>query len=308
MILYSRINSSRKKEFQLLTRILEEEGTKHVEKLSLSPESQDFLYSFLAKYELLNRIEESLPFQIVKCSKDKQSDVRFDFVEGETLFWQMENLFIQEKWEQLEELVEKYKKDIVYRLPSTSYSPSKERIEIFGNSLEKSSSWVQPGILDLNFDNLIQIGKRETVLFDYEWVWDFALPADYIIFRAITNFVYSLAGKGYYVGQLEEMFNLVMHEDFIDAEYNFNSYVNGKMFTKETFTKIHYTFQELILPPVDYIQEQDKKFHIMQEEIDAQRNQIHDLKTELARWKEVTSRLPVKAAIKSTSLLKKLRK
>ncbi len=62
--------------------------------------------------------------------------------------------------------------------------------KIFGPDLYenfKDSRCVHPGLLDCNFDNLID-NKGSVTVIDYEWCFDFCLPYDYLLGRALMWF------------------------------------------------------------------------------------------------------------------------
>jgi len=135
------------------------------------------------------------------------------------------NTFISEL-EKFQNLLEKF--------PSENNTLSSDFINIFGDFSKKQNyRLLYPGVLDLNFDNIIKDKKGNLHLIDYEWTFNFAIPTRYILYRSIFNIFIELRylqNKDITLETIENHFQFTLDEikTYLKWEENFQRYVLKK--------------------------------------------------------------------------------
>ncbi len=234
MIIYSKHNLNRKKEFQLLTTIERENSFLFSAKTSLRKESDIFLNSFFSKYENLL----SANFSIIPVKPQRINDTKIKFEYKEDIF--LEGLLLKsvikgdrEKFLKLSDNYLSFiKKNKIIEQPL-----SEEFKKIFGNYTKEKILCLHVGCIDLNLDNIIYDRKKnEYALIDYEWTFNFPIPYDYIIYRSFFYFYFK--NRAYNPNRIisfDELLKFlgVQKKDYFgDFEYNFQKYVQGNNFTQ----------------------------------------------------------------------------
>ena len=82
--IFAKYNRTRKPQFQIRTRILEENGKRYVEKAALTEASGAHIGSMEEKHEKLSKVNPEVHVLEPHFSEDKQA-VRFEFLTGKTL-------------------------------------------------------------------------------------------------------------------------------------------------------------------------------------------------------------------------------
>lgn len=231
MIVYSRYNSGRKKEFRLLTTIEKsEDGTLFSSKRAQVKEAIPFLNSLILKHNLLEKNNFSV--KPLKFKKSDDSKINFEFSHHKSLANLLLQALVRKDRNGFLEIVEEYVK--VIRKNKISKQPlSGEFQKIFGEYCGEDMECLRPGCLDLNFDNMRYDDKNSSYyLLDYEWTFDFPIPYKYVIFRALNDFYYkNRAYNPHEIVRLDELlnhFNIQEKEIFISFEYNFQKFVLGE--------------------------------------------------------------------------------
>ena len=83
-VIYIKYNRTRKEEFQIKTEILEENGTKWVEKSALTEAGKAHIRSFRDKYEALKKQHVNIQAAEPQISEDGRT-ARFAYLTGKTL-------------------------------------------------------------------------------------------------------------------------------------------------------------------------------------------------------------------------------
>lgn len=251
MIIYSKFNNSRKKTFQLITKIEEDDGFISVTKESLYQESNNFLNSLIDKYNFL--IKNNFCFQPIKPIKISNSKVKFKYINKPTLdyllFYYLKN---KDKDNFIKLIDNYYQKIIKHSVNKKIYSTEYKKIFGETNSNYKAKALTN-GCLDLNFDNII-INNNKWILIDYEWVFEkIPIPIKYIFFRAITSFYNSYIEYNpnlfISINYFFKEYNITKTDQikFIKYEYNFQKYVNKGNFLQNTsLTKYKENYNLLI--------------------------------------------------------------
>lgn len=175
-------------------------------------------------------------------------EAEFAFIEGtslERIFWRA--VKAGDKSKVLEILAQLVK--LVESLPETDLKASDLPAyqKVFGKPLTAEKSYAKPGLIDVNFDNLIVDEAGRWRLIDYEWCFDFPVPKKYIVGRTLWwffgirygNILRAFSGSQNlldlsdglvvpdYVYQAYRHYFEQM-DDLLEVEWAFQSYVLGK--------------------------------------------------------------------------------
>lgn len=188
-ILYVKFNKERKREYALMTEVVKRGSTLYVRKVA-KKEAEEFLSTFVKKYNKLSKIKTSL--KIVKAKKINSCTIEFPYIHGVSLLQKLSNIHNQEIF--LNE-IKKYV-DLIDSLPKSRKYLDKRFFNTFGEfQKEKKYEVIDSGLLDISFENLLEDKNGLLHLIDYEWTFDFPIPRDYILFRSflylITNISYN---------------------------------------------------------------------------------------------------------------------
>jgi hypothetical protein len=174
MIIYSKFNTSRKSEYQLLTTIEIIDDIKYSYKKALKNEAKPFLESLIKKHDLLNK--ENLPFDLVKVERTSDG-MRFNYIEGETLDAKLFRAIAKREKSKIIRVLLDFK-DIIDRCNIQKSTLGEEFREIFGENEPITKECLLSGCIDLTLDNFIVNKENKCVLIDYEWVFPFPVPVD----------------------------------------------------------------------------------------------------------------------------------
>ncbi|KOS66606.1 hypothetical protein AEA09_17870 [Lysinibacillus contaminans] len=200
-ILSVRYNTKRNKKFQIKTIIFEENKKKAVKKEALNEAAKSHIKNMYLNYKLL----EHSSFKLVEPILEKDTII-FPFIDGVSFDSILLKDVIEKNRDEFFNKIYWYK-TLLEKEEVVDFVQSENFINIFGNhsSLSVKKAIKIPNI-DLNFDNLL-ITNEEIIVIDYEWVFNFPLPINFILYRSILVFInkYSLYFENFM--KKEEIFN-----------------------------------------------------------------------------------------------------
>lgn len=233
-IIYSKFSNERDRKFAVRTDILEEDGRRFVKKSAVYPEGKQHETNMLRWYEALSKMYEKAPFTCNLCEKG-ENGVFFEYVNGKTLEEALDELLAADRVQEAQEHLIKYA-SIVQELHSQdTFEMTEEFRKVFGDiqeepqgSLWKEWKCAKITNIDLVCGNLILAEKPVAV--DYEWTFDFPIPALFLVYRIIFYY-----GKTHVhrvcvdVDAVFEKFGITEKEKMIFAEMekHFQSYICG---------------------------------------------------------------------------------
>ncbi len=235
---YIKYNCTRKDRFQIRTVISGEKGTggdtRHVEKSALTHEGAGHIRAFKDNCLALNRQHVRLKFPEPHMSGDGQS-AGFPYLMGETLSERLGQAVMggQAPVEAVRQAME-----IVLQVHDSCRSPfavTEEFEAVFGQLPDRMpAGWESLEIsnIDALFENILLVGQ-EWFCLDYEWVFSFPVPVEYIKYRILYYFFRRyrslLTGYGNAGDWLGE-FGITERaaEIYENMEKNFQNYVHGE--------------------------------------------------------------------------------
>lgn len=249
-LIYAKYSNNRRKKFQIKTAIYKELDKKIVNKVAIYDEGIEHLKNIEQNY--ISLCNEYKNCKINQCMKREKNSLSFKYEEGITFDKLLLKLL---EYNELEKFIDKlfwYKellKDFSFKKLDKFYF-TKEFKNIFGDEYDKglqNYDTLKVSNIDMNFDNIVMDDDKITII-DYEWVYTFPIPIDYIIYRAILTFYNS-------------------NYNFIKNKISFNEILrimNIEEFSEIYGEKIHKTFQYYVLAekenmPKDYMSNYEKK-------------------------------------------------
>lgn len=238
-ILYIKFNSERRPESRISTSIIEKNGQKYALKRPMTPAARAHIDRMPENYGLLREAYDGP----VPVSAEKDGDgVRFPFVTGRPLITEEEILeeISAHPGERPQDVVISLVRKLLgkvlsYRTPLSDFQISGEFQRVFPSFRERKEKKEKsfPLInIDSNFDNFLYAGDS-LVCIDYEWVFRFPVPVDYVRFRTCLYFynkheafLRSLFMQEEFLGALG--FDAEDRALYLKMEDNFQFYVHGQ--------------------------------------------------------------------------------
>lgn len=226
---YEKYNRIRKEEYRIKTEISEKCGEKYVRKTALNKMAAKHVSD-------LKKNEEKWKgyFPNIRGTKGSWKDEEYfsPYIDGtdlDVIFYGYRNdlnLFIERYCYYAENFLKPLASDLV------PFSASDEFITVFGKSYPFNRKSLKYTNVDLIFSNLKLTSDGQLYCFDYEWVFDFLIPYEYVIWRSASQlykkymiYLKNRISKSDFfseIGLLKE--NCVIYERM---ENNFHTYVYG---------------------------------------------------------------------------------
>ncbi len=231
---YVKYSNERCPELCINTKITEnEKGEKQVIKSPMY-DGKKHISDMAENCRKINEIYGESGFRAAECHIENGSAV-FEFIKGITLKEKLEQVMEGNDIHTAFMLMD----DIRQRLENNKYTKDFVRTEqfdeIFGTKpLPNGLKAMDFCCFDMAFDNLI-INEKGINIIDYEWCFDFPVPIDYIIYRAMKLYI-ELNNRT----ELKERdiygymgYNSRLAEAFDSFEENFQQYVSKDAFTTQ---------------------------------------------------------------------------
>lgn len=226
-IIFAKYNRNRLPRFQTVTKIVEDcNGIRYAIKEPLSEESNEHINNIIYNYHLLKN------YKNIKINKPKKENnyIIFQMEKGLSLDKLLLETILNQDEYKFEHYVDIFiayidtcvsKKNVIFR-------PSKEFISVFGEWLDDDpQDIIQIANIDLIFENIFIKNNKFTII-DYEWVFDFNIPKNYIIWRAFNQFC-----SNNLESIISEKFknilnNKIKNKSYFENEIKFQNYVYGE--------------------------------------------------------------------------------
>ncbi len=282
---YIKYNRTRKGRFQIKTVI--SGYPRHVEKSALTQEGARHIRSFRDNCRILNRQHVRLKFAEPGMTGDGQG-AGFPYLTGENLSEQLGRAIMggQAPVEAVRQAM-----DMVLAVQDSCRRPfdtTEEFEEVFGQLPERvPEGWESLEIsnIDALFENILLVGE-EWFCLDYEWVFSFPVPVEYIKYRILYYFFrrYKSLLTGYGdAGTWLREFGITERaaEIYGAMEQNFQNYVHGE--NQKIYLENYYG-ETLHLEDMAGL---EKELARRQELIDSLRQQLEDKDVTIGKISEV---------------------
>lgn len=218
--IFSKYSNQRSSKYQIRTDILEDElGNRKIHKIALTNEATEHIRNIYDHYINLSKYYETNLINIPKCSLNNNT-VELEYANGITLSEILDELYTDKKYDDIVALLKEYKHRIVAN-KGKDFIKTTEFINVFGDAnVPSSAEAIDISDIDIIFDNIIVSDKviegsmtNDSVVIeelinehkpehntedllsksvscawsviDYEWAFDFAVPVNFIVYRAL---------------------------------------------------------------------------------------------------------------------------
>ncbi|MCM1273177.1 MAG: class I SAM-dependent methyltransferase [Clostridium sp.] len=225
--IYTRYSVERSRDKQIRTSIINEDGRKCVAKHPYTESSREYVKGIYDSYNKLKERTGKAAFDINKCSQSG-NDVVFEYILGHTLEVALDEAWNKDK-KSFYALLDEYKNRVYAAFPTKDFAATEDFNRVFGETaFGKTLEAAAPVDVDLIFGN-IMINDRWTII-DYEWTFDFLVPLNYILYRAVFDYAYKNDRRSYLWD--ENLYGYLGLDDNECEQYKkmdarFHKYVNG---------------------------------------------------------------------------------
>lgn len=188
-IIYVKYSNDRNDDYKIKTQIVEdEEENRSVIKSSMSEKGKQHIQSIYGHYKVFQQMFEGTRFVINKCSL-RQDSIQMEYITGKSLLEILDGYLEKKELEQFVALIKDYADAVRGLYPVKCDNCKSEKfIAVFGNVEIPTGIQVGDYVnIDMIFENII-VNDMWNVI-DYEWSFDFQIPVNFIIFRAIYYYL-----------------------------------------------------------------------------------------------------------------------
>ena len=237
-IIYSKYSNDRRREFAIRTDICcDNRGVKKVYKTAMFPEGKQHLEHMHDYY-----INMKTDVELAECNLKADGRLEFEYLEGTPLDEILDDLLLKGEKEKLEEVLLKYIRNIYEKSCDCDFFVSQPFKEIFGDvELPGTLKCARFTNIDMILSNVLRHGRQEKLI-DYEWAFDFPIPAHYVAFRVLHYYIYSnshreiLADRNLY--EKAEISDEEI-EEYMKMENHFQQFIlNGRAKFHQLYTMI----------------------------------------------------------------------
>ncbi len=237
-IIYTKYSNERTPEFAVKTDIIKYDDKHKV--VRKSPADNKALPHVKKMIRWRDELKETFKNTVItpcECSwNDESQGVDFEFVKGVSLEKKLDMYLQNEEYDKLKAALEEYF-EICRSAADKEFTSSDDFEKVFGKPefCNKYKSFNVSDI-DMIFANIL-ISDDNWSLIDYEWCFDFPVPVDFVLYRALHYYVYTykfrevLVDKGIFslLGESKKDIPL-----FIEMEKKFQKYIEGNMVAVRT--------------------------------------------------------------------------
>ncbi|MBD5095952.1 MAG: glycosyltransferase [Lachnospiraceae bacterium] len=255
--IFCKISNDRALEFQITTKIQEDEdGKKFVYKYANFDEGEAHIRKIAENYDRLSEKYAGTEIVFAKaCAYEK--GIRIEYIEGESFDSVLAELLNTGETEKFAELVDKYFESLF--VDSTEFIPTEQFEKVFGNGQYFEG---QPAVRNIDIDGLfanVIYSNGKWIFYDYEWVFDFLVPIEFVKYRIIFLYFMQFISKCDKSIDFYRRFGIDREKNSIyeNMEDRFQMYVSGE--TKSLWKL--YADSDIcgrVIPAIKAIMQEDK--------------------------------------------------
>lgn len=184
-VLYTKYSTERSDKFKIVTSIIKNnDGSVYVEKRRACEKAQSHILSLYEKYIKLEEYYKTTVIEPIPCKIVDGSAV-FPFVIGDSLENILDRYIEAGDYKGVLANIENYRKNITENVEIIPFKVSDNFIRVFGqNYPAEDVDAFRTSNIDLIFSNIIMSDSKWKMM-DYEWTFDFPVPVEYIVYRAV---------------------------------------------------------------------------------------------------------------------------
>ncbi|MEG1945683.1 MAG: hypothetical protein RR139_01190 [Lachnospiraceae bacterium] len=227
-IVYAKYSNDRNVNYRIRTDILEDEqGKRYVQKHNTEEQGRGHIENMYQNFPKLQEQFANTKFTMNQFTKIEHG-IEFEFLKGETLENELDHKMYHKDFQGLLTLIKEFDTEL-RKAATLDFVPTSQFEKIFGIwELKCPMKSMAVSDVDMIFSNIIQKNEKWEVI-DYEWTYNFPIPVDWIIYRAVY---------GYLAGQ---------RESIIKEHYDLLRELQISVEEAKYFKKMEDNFQEFLV-------------------------------------------------------------
>lgn len=220
----------RTKEYNIKTSQIDEDNVSYIIKAPQTSESKKHIETIEKNYHLLKSFyceNEILLNRFINID----GILQFEFIQGETFEKQLDNELFTNGYEKALGRIKAFFGIVKGKGATVPFVKSEEFVKVFGDVdtsiLDEKMQSIEVTNVDLIFSNVIINDKWN--LIDYEWVFTFPIPFEFVIYRSIKNYTQHNKNREFIQKRLLDDFGITeaMIIEFDKMDKSFMRYVLG---------------------------------------------------------------------------------
>ena len=227
-ILFSKFSNERGAEFNIRTDIIEtDSGERCVEKAAYSETAQKHIESLEKWHQVFEKQYKNTKFCANHCQWVGKK-LRFEYLEGQTLENLIDEYGKKDEGQKVLDLLYTYQEELRKAYPEEPFVRTEQFEKIFGEADVPAGVMASRNInIDLIFQNIILCAEKWNVI-DYEWTFDFPIPVNFVLYRALFYYSHEHVGRDLLKGEyIYRLFGITKKELEVYRlmEQNFQNYM-----------------------------------------------------------------------------------
>lgn|GEM_PF-5917708 len=248
-VIFTKYNNRRLPEFQLETTIYEINGQRKVRKRSLSDLGRVHLNNIYLNSQKTSELYKGIKVLVPEIYNN---ELHYPFITGNR--WSdilLELIKSNNKNDFIQKIKYFANKLIGIQSESSGRFISNEEFEkVFGCELVlEDTLCLNPANIDMTFDNIIE-SETDSILIDCEWVFNFEVPASFVLYRSMYSFWTKHQFQIRPFFEIEDFYSIVgidgrILEFYVNMEKKFQDYVHGQ-YSLENYKKKTYLTSNIV--------------------------------------------------------------
>jgi hypothetical protein len=265
-ILFAKYNRGRLPKFQTVTKIIElANGEQKAIKQSLMIEAKQHIAEIYANYKRL--VDKYPHIKLVSPILENNDSVIFTMATGISLDSLLKQALDKQDKNTFVKLLTKFIEyvDSFVTQRQVKFTSCDKFKQVFGElTLSQPQDLIALANVDLIFANLFINSDSSITQIDYEWIFDFTIPKQFIIWRSCVVFYWMYKHKYPLILSLTEILELVgvnnkEHQIYLNLDYKFQQYVHGDNFS---YLLNHKVMQSQVAPLDNRIKKYPQHAHM----------------------------------------------
>lgn len=187
-VVFSRSSERRLDAFRVLTSISREKNSFSVKKQALGEPALGHINHIAESSDLLSKVLHNTSVKISPITNQAKNSLTFDYIKNDSMETRLLSALLDKDESAMRQIVADFINIVdCFTVKKLTPTTQKGYKEVFGTAYNEPIDCIAPGILDLNFDNILY-DASSFCLIDYEWVFPFAIPRQLIVGRALAYF------------------------------------------------------------------------------------------------------------------------
>lgn len=187
-ILYAKCSNDRAPQFRIMTQIVESGGKKIVRKSATDDAAKAHVSAMVLHEKAMAKMFSGSKFVANKIISADDNSIDFEYVEGQSYDGCLDERLKENDFDGLRRGVRDFFGEID-KIATAEFKQTEQSSAVFGADVfEEGEKSIPVGNIDLIFQNVVVCGSDWNVI-DYEWTFDFAVPARFLKWRALFNYL-----------------------------------------------------------------------------------------------------------------------